>query len=61
LTAELLKAFETQIESITLTPSNGGVFEVIVDSKSIFSKKALGRYAQAGEITRLFKNFLEGM
>jgi len=32
--------------------SSGGVFEVSVDGRQIFSKKALGRHAQPGEIMK---------
>jgi len=33
--------------------SGGGVFEVTVDGKLIFSKKALGRFPNEGEIVGL--------
>jgi selenoprotein W-related protein len=33
--------------------SSGGVFDVTVDGRLIFSKKALGRHAEPGEIVRL--------
>jgi selT/selW/selH-like putative selenoprotein len=33
--------------------SSGGVFEVTVDGRQVFSKKALGRHAKPGEILRL--------
>lgn len=33
--------------------SSGGVFEVAVDGQLIFSKKALGRHAEPGEILTL--------
>ena len=36
-----------------MTPSGGGVFEVTLDDALIFSKRALGRHAQPGEILRL--------
>ena len=35
--------------------SSGGVFEVTVDGKLVFSKKALGRHAEPGEVIRLMK------
>jgi len=43
---------------VTLTPSGGGVFEVAVDGALVFSKKALGRHAQPGEIVRLIRERL---
>jgi selenoprotein W-related protein len=33
-----------------LVASGGGVFEVSVDGRPIFSKKALGRFPEDGEI-----------
>jgi selT/selW/selH-like putative selenoprotein len=40
---------------VGLTPSGGGVFEVSLDGKLIFSKKALGRHALPGEILALMR------
>ncbi len=31
-------------------PSGGGVFEVDVDGELVYSKKATGRHAEAGEV-----------
>lgn len=56
--AELLKIYESQIESITLIPSSGGVFEVNVNGSRIFSKAALGRHAEPGEVARHLKQYL---
>ncbi len=41
---------------VGLTPSGGGVFEVTLDGKLIFSKKALGRHAQPGEVLALMRD-----
>lgn len=38
---------------VRLVPSSGGVFEVTVDGNLIFSKKALRRHAEPGEILQL--------
>jgi len=38
-----------------LTAGSGGVFEITVDGKKVFSKKALGRFPDAGEILRLIQ------
>lgn len=37
-------------------PSSGGVFEVTVDGRRIFSKKSLGRHAAPGEVLALLRN-----
>lgn len=38
-----------------LVPSSGGVFEVTVDGRLVFSKRALHRHAEPGEILRLIR------
>jgi selenoprotein W-related protein len=53
LTAELLGAFESQIESVTLIPSSGGRFEVTVSGDLVYSKVATGRHAEPGEIRQI--------
>jgi selenoprotein W-related protein len=40
---------------VKLVSSSGGVFEVSVDGKVVFSKKALGRHAQPGEVLELIR------
>jgi selenoprotein W-related protein len=36
-------------------PSSGGVFEVTVDGSLVFSKRALRRHAQPGEVVELIR------
>jgi selenoprotein W-related protein len=55
LTAELIETWEPEIESLTLIPAEGGVFEVKVDADLVFSKKELGRHAEPGEVKRLIQ------
>ena len=38
-----------------MIPSSGGVFEVTVDGKTIFSKKELGRFPEDGEVLGLIR------
>jgi len=38
-----------------LTAGSGGVFEITVDGTKVFSKKALGRFPEAGEILGLIR------
>jgi predicted Rdx family selenoprotein len=35
-----------------------GVFDVEVDGQMLFSKKAIGRHAEPGEVLTLFKDFV---
>lgn len=40
---------------VRLVPSSGGVFDVSVDGRLIFSKKTLGRHAERGEVLKLIR------
>jgi selenoprotein W-related protein len=53
LAAELKQAFPDP--EVRLIPSSGGVFEVKVDGKVVFSKKASRRHAEPGEVVRLIR------
>jgi selenoprotein W-related protein len=39
----------------TLTAGHGGVFEVTVDGKVIFSKKSVGRFPEPGEVVGILQ------
>jgi selenoprotein W-related protein len=52
LAEDLKAAFNTDAE---LMRSSGGVFEVEVDGKLIFSKKSLDRFPDTGEIESLIR------
>jgi selenoprotein W-related protein len=42
-------------ESVELLPSSKGRFEVTLDDELIFSKAALGRHAEPGEVAGLVR------
>ena len=53
LTDELLQGWAPIVAAIDLLPSSKGRFEVVLDGELIFSKAALGRHAEPGEIVAL--------
>jgi selenoprotein W-related protein len=53
LAAELKEAWPDT--DVRLLPSSGGVFEVKVEGELIFSKKALRRHAEPGEVVKLIR------
>lgn len=57
--AELLKEYESEIESFTLIPSHGGRFEFSINDKLIYSKHRTGRHAEPGEVNALVKQYLQ--
>lgn len=46
----LLEKLKNQIKVVEIIPSSGGVFEVTLDGKIIFSKKSVGRFPTDEEI-----------
>ena len=50
-----MEKYTPVIGALTLLPSSGGRFEVMVDGELIYSKKATGRHAEPGEVARLFE------
>ena len=44
----------------TIQKGASGVFEVLHDGEVVFSKKALGRFPQAGEVEAALRKRLEG-
>lgn len=56
--ADILDEFQSEVESIRVVPSTGGVFEVSVDDELIFSKKKLERHAEPGEVVDIFRNII---
>lgn len=50
--------YRYDVEEITLIPSGGGVFEVMVNGELIYSKKQTERHAEEGEIPKLMKEKL---
>ncbi len=43
---------------VKLIEASGGLFEVTVDGNLVFSKQALGRHAEDGEVLRLMDEHL---
>ena len=53
MAAELKQAYPDA--DVRLIESSGGVFEVTVDGKLVFSKKALRRHAEPGEVLKAIR------
>jgi selenoprotein W-related protein len=63
LTEEILgeRELEIHIASWTLFPGKGGVYEFSVNGELLYSKKALGRHAEPGEIRKLLVNKIQAL
>jgi selenoprotein W-related protein len=60
LATDLLKQFETHIESLELIPSDGGCFEVSVNGNLVYSKLQTRRHAEPGEVVGLVRKLIRG-
>ena len=63
MTDEVLgeREIEVFVRSWTLVPSSGGRFEVTVNGELVFSKKAVGRHAEPGEVRAAILRRLEAL
>lgn len=52
---DLLHHYQHVISSLTFVTGAKGVFDVEVDGELLFSKKAIGRHAEPGEVLELFR------
>lgn len=50
LAGRLLLELERDIDSLTLVPGSGGVFDVTVDGDLVYSKQKTGRFPEPGEV-----------
>ncbi len=50
MTEKLLNEFGQSISSLTIIPSDGGVYEVTVNGDLVYSKKKTGRHAEYEEV-----------
>jgi selenoprotein W-related protein len=60
MVTRLLDDFESDLGSVTIVPSTGGVYEVTADDELIFSKKALGRHAEYDEVAEPIRQRIGG-
>ena len=56
--SDLIRDYQHVIVDLTLRMGEKGVFDVEVDGQILFSKHAVKRHAEPGEVLQLFKNFI---
>ena len=59
---DLVHDYQHVIAELTLVMGAKGVFDVVVDGETLYSKHATGRHAEPGEVLRLFRErYAEGV
>ena len=53
---DLLHDYQHVISELRLITGSKGVFEIAVDGRTLFSKRAQGRHAKPGEVLQLFRD-----
>ena len=53
---ELLTTFEDELHELTLRPGTGGIFEVSVHARRIWSRKEAGRFPDIKELKQLVRD-----
>ncbi len=53
---ELLTTFEKELGEVALIPGAGGIFEVRLEGKSIFSREQQGRFPESKELKQLVRD-----
>ncbi len=56
---ELLSTFDGDIESLTLKPGTGGVFDVRLDDELLWSRKAQGRFPEITELKQVLRDRID--
>lgn len=56
---ELLSTFDGDIESLTLKPGTGGVFDVHLDGAPLWSRRAQGRFPEITELKQLLRDRID--
>lgn len=54
----ILSNYQHVIDTFTFVTGSKGVFDVQVNDEMIFSKKAIGRHAEPGEVLELFREWV---
>jgi|FaiFalFF_MnMetaG_3_1042247.scaffolds.fasta_scaffold00271_11 selenoprotein W-related protein len=59
MAGELFQVFQETISSLTLTPGGGGVFDVLVNGRVVFSRGKAGRFPEVLELIEALNKALE--
>lgn len=55
---EFLTTFESELGEVALSPGTGGIYDIYVDQKLIWSRKESGRFPDIKEIKQLIRDMI---
>lgn len=55
---ELLTTFDRELGEVALQPGTGGIFEVRLDGRVLFSRKETGRFPESKELKQLIRDVI---
>lgn len=58
LAQELLSSFEAELGEVALIPGSGGVFEIRVEDRLLWSRRSEGRFPEAKEIKQRVRDVI---
>lgn len=50
--------FRNDVEDVTLQPKGGGIFEITVNDRLVYSKKELDRFPEENEVPGLIRKLI---
>jgi len=53
---ELLTTFQDDIDEVAIVPGSGGIFEVLINDETIWSRKEKGRFPDIKELKQLVRD-----
>lgn len=56
--SDLLTNYQHVISDLTVITGDKGVFDVVVDDDTLYSKAETGRHAEPGEVLKLFSELV---
>lgn len=59
LAQELLTTFDTDLKSVNLVPGTGGILEVRLNNKCLFSRKEMARFPESKELKQLIRDVID--
>lgn len=55
---ELLVTFEDELRGVTLVPGSGGIFEIAIGEKVVWSRKQEGRFPELKELKQRLRDVI---